>query len=68
VYRRAGFNVRTILMDGEFEKLKDIMPPIESNTTAAKEHMSKAKHLIRTVKEWIRGLIGMFPSITSHDG
>ena len=23
VYKRAGFNVRTILMDGEFEKIKD---------------------------------------------
>jgi hypothetical protein len=44
VYRRAGFNVRTILMDGEFEKLKDILPMVECNTTAAKEHVSKAEH------------------------
>ncbi len=36
VYGQAGFRVRTVLMDGEFEKLKPIMPPIECNTTAAK--------------------------------
>jgi hypothetical protein len=42
VYIRAGFNVRTILMDVEFEKLKDIMVTVECNTMAAKEHVSKA--------------------------
>ncbi len=60
-YRRAGFNVRSILMDEEFEKLKNILPTVECNTTAAKEHMSKAKHSIRTVKERTQGLIGTFP-------
>ena len=40
VYERAGFRVRNILMDGEFEKLKPLMPSIECNTTAAKEHVS----------------------------
>jgi hypothetical protein len=48
-------------MDGEFEKLKDIMPTVECNTTTAKEHVSKVEHLIRTGKELIRGLIGMLP-------
>jgi hypothetical protein len=28
VYKRAGFNVRTILMDEEFEKIKDLMPQV----------------------------------------
>ncbi len=41
VYGRAGFRVRTILMDGEFEKLKPLMPSVECNTTAAKEHLSE---------------------------
>jgi hypothetical protein len=36
VYRRVGFRVRTILMDGKFEKLKPLMPSVECNTTAAK--------------------------------
>jgi len=48
VYKRAGFNVRTILMDG-------------CNTTAAKEHVSKAKRNIRTIKEHTRGIIGTLP-------
>ena len=61
VYRRAGFNVRTILMDEEFEKLKNILPTVECNTAAAKEHVSEAKRSIRTVKERTRGLIGMLP-------
>jgi hypothetical protein len=34
VYARAGFTVRTILMDGEFEKIKDLVPRLECNTTA----------------------------------
>jgi hypothetical protein len=58
VYKRADFDVRTISMDGEFEKLKDILPTIECNTTVAKELMSEAERSIRTVKEQIRGLIG----------
>ncbi len=61
MYRRAGFNARTILMDGEFEKLKNILPKVECNTTAAKEHVSKAERSIRTVKERTRGLIGTLP-------
>jgi hypothetical protein len=57
VYRRAGFNLRTVLMDREFEKLKDIMPTIECNKAAAEKHMSEAKHSIKTMKKRIRGLI-----------
>ncbi len=59
MYRIAGFKVRTILMVGEFEKLKNILPTVECNTTAAKEHVSKSERSIRTVKERTRGLIGM---------
>jgi hypothetical protein len=33
VYGRAGFRVRSILMDGEFEKLKPLMPSVKCNTT-----------------------------------
>ncbi len=46
VYGRAGFVVRTILMDGEFEKIKSLMPSVECNTTAAKEHVSEAEQTI----------------------
>ncbi len=65
VYARAGFTVRTILMDGEFEKMKDLVPQLECNTTprlecnitADKEHVSEAEQGIRTIKERARGLI-----------
>jgi len=40
VYMRAGFSVRTILMDGEFEKVKNKLLLVVCNTTATKEHVS----------------------------
>ena len=61
VYARAGFRVRTILMDGEFEKVKDCLPNVEYNTTAAKEHVSEAERTIRTIKERVRGLMATLP-------
>ncbi len=51
VYTQAGFSVRTILMDGEFEKVKNELPLVVCNTTAAKEHVSDAEHSICTIKE-----------------
>ena len=61
VYGRAGFNVRTILMDGEFEKIKPFLPNLECNTTAAKEHVGEAERTIRTIKERTRGIIAALP-------
>ena len=48
-------------MDGEFEKIKDVLPTVECNTTAAKEHVSEAERTIRTVKERTRGLVCTLP-------
>ena len=50
-----------ILMDREFKKIKDLMPLVMCNTTAAKEHVSKAEQTICTIKERLRGLLGMLP-------
>ena len=61
MYGRAGFVVRTILMDREFEKIKSLMPSVECNTMAAKEHVSKAEQTIWTVKERIHGLLATLP-------
>ncbi len=61
VYGQAGFRVRTILMDGEFEKIKPLLPTLECNTTAAKEHVSKAERTIQTLKERTRGLLATLP-------
>jgi hypothetical protein len=38
-------------MDGEFKKIKDLMLSLECNTTTAKKHVSKAEHMIHTIKE-----------------
>ncbi len=35
VYARAGFQVQTILMDNEFEKVQDYIPTVNMNTLAA---------------------------------
>ncbi len=46
-------------MDGEFEKVKGLMPTVECNITAAKEHVSKAECSIRTMKERMQGIVTM---------
>ena len=61
MYRRAGFRVRSILMDREFEKVKGLMPTVECNTTTAKEHVSKAECSIRMVKERMQRIMTMLP-------
>jgi hypothetical protein len=48
-------------MDGEFEKIKPLLPILECNTTAAKAHVSKAERTIRTLKERTRGLLATLP-------
>jgi hypothetical protein len=60
VHRCSGFVVRIILMDGEFEKVKSLMPSVECNTTA-KEHVSEAKRTIWTVKKRICRLLATLP-------
>ena len=56
-YNRAGFTVRYIMMDGEFEKVKELLPTIVYNTTAAKEHVAEAEIKIRVVKERNIGVV-----------
>ena len=57
VYNRVGFTVRYIIMDGEFEKVKDLLPTIVCNTTATKENVAEAERNIRVVKERNRGVV-----------
>ena len=61
VYDREGFTVRYIMMDGEFEKLKELLPTIVCNTTAAKEHVAEAERKTRVVKERNRGAVNTLP-------
>ena len=58
---QAGFSVRTILMDGEFEKVKNELALVVCNTTAAKEHVSEVERSICTIKEHTQGIVGTLP-------
>jgi hypothetical protein len=46
VYARAGFTVQTVLMDNEFEKLKDHVPMLALNIPAASEHVGDIERRI----------------------
>ena len=48
-------------MDGEFEKVKELLPTIVCNTTAAKEHVAEAERKIKVVEEWNRGVVNTPP-------
>ncbi len=50
-----------LMMDGEFEKIKDLLSLVKCNTTAAKEHVSEAEQMIRIIKERAQGLISTLP-------
>jgi hypothetical protein len=51
VYARAGFTVQMVLMDNEFEKLKDHVPMLVLNIPAASEHVGEIERKIRVIKE-----------------
>ena len=61
VYARAGFWVRTILMDNEFEKVRQHIPMIDMNTPAAVEHVAEIERRIRTIKERSRAITCTLP-------
>jgi hypothetical protein len=59
LYQRGGFHVSTILMDNEFEKLRDPVPKIFVNTTTAKEHVPEVKRHIWLIEEQGRGILAL---------
>ena len=54
LYAKGGFQVKVVLMDKEFDKIRDAVGHLEINTTAAREHVAKIERQIRTVKERMR--------------
>jgi hypothetical protein len=62
VYECAGFKIRTILMDGEFEKVKDLMPCMECNTTAVKNMSAKQRGQYALSRNEQEVFLGLFPS------
>jgi hypothetical protein len=61
LYSRGGFQVGTVLMDNEFEKLRNLVPVLAVNTTAAKEHAPEVERRIRLIKERGRGILNTLP-------
>ena len=61
VYAWAGFHVHAILMDNEFEKVKDHIPMVIVNTPAVAEHVAEIERRIRTIKERCRGIMCTLP-------
>jgi hypothetical protein len=61
LYARGGFQVGTVLMDNEFEKLRNLVPILTINTTAAKDHVPEVERKIRLITEWGRGILNTLP-------
>ena len=53
--------VRYVLINGEFEKIRPLLPLILCNTTAAREHVAEIEQKIRVVKERGRGTMATLP-------
>ena len=61
LYALGGFVVCTVLMDGEFEKIKPEVE-LDINISAAREHVGEIERYHRTLKERCRCVLaGMRP-------
>jgi hypothetical protein len=61
LYTCGGFQVGTVLMDNEFEKLRNLVPILAINTTAVREHIPEVERKIRLIKERGRGILKTLP-------
>ena len=61
LYARREFQVGTVLMDNKFEKLRNLIPVLAINPTAAMEHVPEVKRKIRLIKERGRGILNTLP-------
>ena len=61
LYALRGFVMHVILMDMEFEKVRDHFALVEMKTTAAREHVGEIKRHIRMVKERTRSVHHLQP-------
>ena len=61
LYTCGGVQVGTVLMENEFEKLRNLMSILAINTTAAKEHVPEVECMIRLIKERGRGILNTLP-------
>ena len=62
LYARNGYVVQTILMDLEFEKVRDECPLVEINLAGAREHVGESERGNQTIQERVRALTSTLPS------
>ncbi len=53
--------MRTLLVDGEFKKIKPLLPEVLVNTISAGEHVEDVERHIRTMKERTQGITSTLP-------
>ncbi|KAL7447680.1 hypothetical protein ACHAXS_000062, partial [Conticribra weissflogii] len=56
LYTIAGFVVRTILMDGQFESLKNHLFNVVINAMSSSEHVGDVERCLRVIKEHARAV------------
>ena len=61
LYARGSFIVNLALMDKEVDALKEHVPFLQINTTAAREHVGEIERKSRTTKERVRCTTRKFP-------
>jgi hypothetical protein len=66
LYARTGFIVSIIMMDQEFDKVKEACKMVKLNTTAAGKHVGEIKRFIQTIKEHSRALVLDLPYAKLH--
>ena len=61
IYANGGYVVRTSLMDGEFEKIKDKITGVTINTSAPGEHVGEIERAHRDIKNRCRAVLSLLP-------
>ncbi|KAL7524129.1 hypothetical protein ACHAWF_000820 [Thalassiosira exigua] len=61
VYTWGGYTVNVVLTDEEFVKVKGLIPQVECNTTAAREHVSDIERQHCTIKKRARTVHSSLP-------
>ena len=61
IYTKEGFKFHSLLMDNEFNMIKDLLTQYNINTMEANEHLGEAKRTIWIIKEREHGILGTLP-------
>ena len=64
LYALGGFVISTVIMDGEFDKIKPEVE-LDVNSSAAREHVGKIERYHKTLKERCRCVVSAMRAIGS---